>query len=501
MASSDIYNSPSRRKPAPTAQVTPTNIWEGGSGLGSSVTADRIHSIFMAAESGWTTDLFNLYRDIVVGDNHIQAELSKRIMAVLGDTFSVTAYNRDQVKEQEAAQIIQQELEDAEGWVESMGHLLSSSCCYPVSLVEKVYAPSADGYRLAKLVPVPHCLLDFRDRRLMIYDVADNGRILTTSHEPDPARYIIHKGNLLTAPAWFGGPMRALVVWWMLKTMSRSWWARFLDRFGSPFLVGHYNTGDQASKNTLESAFSWATRIGGLVVSDGTKIDVQQASQASGDAFEKFITVANREISKLLVGQTLSAEAQSTGLGSGVANSQEAVRQDIRMFDASMLASTIRRHLIDQMCEAKGITVPTPMPKWGSVSPAELRILADLLSSLNGAGLEIADDALEPLSDMVGWTLQRTRRPTPGLASFNIEQVAGQLLDAGDGIVNSGVAGLTQAFGNRHAELAQIIRSSSSANDALRLITAALSGSNTRAASAVENALAASAANAFASPN
>lgn len=479
------------RRPS-TVQVTATNIQEPSGILTNTLTADRVHMIFRSAEAGNTQDLFQLYRDMVVGDSHIQAELNKRILAVLGDTFQVAAYNRNDEAEQAVADQVQQQLEDAHGWMDAMAHLLSSSSAYPVSLAEKVFAPVGSGYRLVKLVPVPHSLLDYRDRSLRVFETdAETGMVLHTSFEPEPERYIIHKGNLLTAPAYFGGPMRSLVVWWLLKSMDRTWWARFLDRYGSPFLVGKYDQADDATRTILETAFSWATRIGGLVVSREAEVEIKEAAAASsGEAYRSFLEICNREISKLILGQTLSSDAQSTGLGSGVANSQEAVRQDIRMFDAAMLASTVRRQLVAQILDANGVRTPAPSPKWGSISAAELQAMAALLASLKSTGLEIDDDAIEPLSDMVGFTLRRAQ----GVAAtpFTAEAIIDADRDAAEKIIRGATAGVAQAFRARHADMVRAVQMSADPDQALDALVRL---SRRHPASAVDQALAAFAAN------
>ena len=91
---------------------------------------------------------------------------------------------------------------------------------------------------------------------------------------------------MLTTPDNRGGPMRSLVFWWLLSSMGRDWWARFLDKYGSPFLVGKYDQADDASRGVLERAFQWAVRVGGIVVSKQTEVEIIQASASqSGDAF------------------------------------------------------------------------------------------------------------------------------------------------------------------------------------------------------------------------
>ena len=52
---------------------------------------DLLHAFLRMAESGDCTQLFGLYRDIISGHSHTQAEFSKRKLAVLGDPMILTS--------------------------------------------------------------------------------------------------------------------------------------------------------------------------------------------------------------------------------------------------------------------------------------------------------------------------------------------------------------------------------------------------------------------------
>jgi phage gp29-like protein len=197
--------------------------------------------------------------------------------------------------------------------------------------------------------------------------------------------------------------------------MDREWWARFLDRYGSPFLVGTYDRGDSNSKSVLERAFSLAVKLGGLVVADGTNVEIKEAAAAStGEAYERFLTLCNREISKLILGQTLSAEAAPTGeLGGGTARMQEEVRQDIRKFDAAMLADTLRDQLFSQFLAINGVRAAPPVISFGSDSADNIRATMTLVQSAYAAGLELDDDGLAAVNKLTGITLRRRAAMSP----------------------------------------------------------------------------------------
>ena len=468
------------KKQVPTEENVQFNHLNATQRLAATLDVDRVHQILDAAERGDTDDLFTLYRDIIISDSHIQAELTKRKLAVLGDNLSIQPYDKDSELDQASADFCEAVINDVAGWNDALIHMLDSTV-YPVAVIEKVYEGTQDPtrpFRLKKLVKVDHLLLDYRTGHLRIKDVDEKGAAKQTSHTADPNKYIIHRGHILSTPDFFGGPLRSLVFWFLFSAMDRDWWARYLDKYGAPFLVGKYDQNDDASRSILQRAFSYATKVGGLVVTRETEIDIKQAStSATGEAYEKFLTICQREKSKLILGQTLSAEAQSTGLGSGVSSSQEKVRDDIRQWDAARLASTLKDELFEPILKYNHFQGRAPVLVWGSQSAAEAEAMSSLLSSLAAGGLEVSDDGIEALSKQFGLPLQRLG--ARGIPSFNSDPFvtlraespsgAGRLAEEVDAanrqIACKGSAELAQAFRGSLAPMRQLVLNSTSAED------------------------------------
>ena len=464
-------------KLVPTKLLTLYDHRQEPSSVAPSLNVDVVHGIFDTAQSGDTRDLFSLYRDMILSDSHSQGEFSKRKLAVLGDQMSLHGYIKDDAADDAAAIDVKAAIESCTGWTFSLAHLMDG-CLYPLSIVEKQYRPVAGGYELQRLIPVPYHLLDYTTGVLKIRDVDPSTRMpMATVHDPDPNRYIIHRGHLLSTPDNWGGPMRSIVWWWLLSTMDREWWARFLDRYGSPFLVGKYDQTDDASRGTLQSAFSYALKIGGLVISKETEVEIQQAAASdSGEAYSNFIDLCQNEKSKLIIGQVLSSDAQATGMGSGVAALHSAVRGDIRIFDAAMLAETLRDQLFTQIVEINGLSGTAPKCQFGQpTTDEEAKVSGEILAALAKAGLEVTDPGISILSDKVGIPLQRNST-TPSVP-FSVSTYAADdprgareaaihaAHSAGDAIAGEGSADLSQAFRGRYAPVARIIRESRSASE------------------------------------
>jgi phage gp29-like protein len=424
--------------------------------------AARVAYVLRCARGGSVTELFALFRDMIMADSHLQVELTKRKLAVIAESPRFTPDDKSLPQDVQSSDYCREILEELPSFLIACSHLMDSTL-WPVALVEKVYRSNGSGFALDDLVPVPAYLLDFSEGRLMVRDTDPDGQPGGAIHEPDPARYIIHRGHLLNTPDNYGGPMRSLIYWQLGSAMDRDWWMRFLDRYGMPFIVGKFASGNEKDKTILMAAFSAAKKIFGLAVSNSTAVEIIEASQSGADAFNKFHDICQREKSKLILGQTLSAQTDATGQGSGVADLQGDVREDFRRFDSVMLGRTLRSQLFSQMLSLAGQAGSSPKITWGSKSASELKAIADMLTSLATAGFEVDD--FETLSDDIGYTL---RRKQGGISpsAFN-----------------------TQGLRELPANVAQSVRIATSDTDLVKRILATYSADPDRAATLTAQAL------------
>ncbi len=513
----------------PKRRITRFDVRTMPSELAGIVDVDRAADIMRSAQEGHLEDLFALYRDIILTHSHLQGRFGDRKEAVIGDALSIQPMDKKQPADVVAAEVIQDQVLNLKGWEAAMLHLLDSTL-YPVAVVEKVFRPAARTltvkvpgvlpsqptpfvvpirYELAELVPVPHELLDFRDGCLKLRVTDERGRPTGVTTEIDPARYIVHRAHTLSTPDSWGGPMRSLVFWWFLSVNDREWWGRFLDKYGMPFLVGKYEQADDESRSILERAFSLATKLGGLVVSRETDIEIKQASASdSGDAFEKLHRIANEEISKLILGQTLSSDAKGNGLSDGGATDQGEIRQDKRRFDARRLGATLKFQLFEQILRYNGLAGRAPMAVWGAVSIKEMTAYATWLQNLRQGGLRVADDGLEVLSELFGMPIERDPSPQsagapPGgsvipmgmqLHSASAGVVRAQA--ANEAIMRTGAARLAPALGKAYAPIEGILVTSKTPEEFLaRLETFCVTLDPVSAAELLEQSLNAFAAN------
>lgn len=484
---------------------------------------DAVHAILTSADAGDATRLMALYETIIYGDSHLQGEMTKRKLAVLGDPWTAQPADPKSATDKAAADLVGAQLAGMPGFFDACSALLDG-CLYPVVALERIYRVSRTPglrYDLAELVPVPMSLLWFDPAgplRVLDVDPA-TGNVLSTHRMLDPLRYIVHRGHLLGDRDHRGGPMRSLVFWWLFGAFDRDWWARFLDRYGAPFLLGKFDQNDDDSRMVLERAFSLATKLGGIVVSRETDVEIKEAmSKSAGEAFELFHGICQKEKSKLIVGQTTSASAEAAGgIGSGVGDAQAAVRDDIRQFDRLRLADTLRHQVVGPFLQINGIPGNVTI-SFGAEAPEDTEKTARSLQALATAGIEIGDEGLTTLGERMGLPLRRKAltvttppdSPLTGLSADALRTLSAFLGSdnlshradaANQRIARAGSADLARGLRGDLAPLEKLLTLSASAADfEQRLRDAFPSWSPSRTARLLEAGLTAYAANGLAAP-
>jgi phage gp29-like protein len=176
--------------------------------------------------------------------------------------------------------------------------------------------------------------------------------------------------------------------------------AEFLETYGLPLIMGKYHA--NATDKEKSSLMRAVTRLGhdarGIMPKE-MELEISNITgSGAGDPHLMMIDWAERSQSKAILGQTLSAEAKATGMGSGVADLHNEVRHDILRSDARKLAETLTRDLVYPLLalNGKGGDALRRCPRWVfDLGKAEdLAAYAQHLPVLAAHGLKIPLDYL-----------------------------------------------------------------------------------------------------------
>ncbi len=440
--------------------------------LGKTATMAAIQGAMSNAEQGDTYQLFTLNRDMILNSSHIQQEMGKRIMAVTGNTESIQPYDKDNADDKIAAEVIQDMIANCDNWTPAQMFLMGGHL-WPVAVAEKIYEPVATGeteyiwrhpvrYRLKKIHPVNYALLCYRipyfvggsngggalppygtppavyknaapkgqspetpstlnwnpdewEPDMRIYSTFPNGQInfdLAATYKLDPTRHVVHRGNITTGYRDnYGGALRGVMFWWFLSTVGRDWFSRFMERYGSPFSVAYVNTAQKDLVDLVTKAFQSATKVGALILPQQAKVELKEIMvSGAADGYIKYLGLCNDEITKSILGQTLSTTPKGTGMGSGVADLQGEVRDEWRQYDEKVLGDTNNKQIFADFLRINGYKGRVKAIR-GGLTKNNALLQAKTLQTLKAAGIVPSEASFDTLSERMGFRVEKDTEP------------------------------------------------------------------------------------------
>lgn len=432
-----------------------------GMPMNLSVTLDvtRIQGALRTAERGDTWQLFTIYRDMEMGFTHFQGEFAKRKQTVIGQPHTVLPKRKGNSDDEKACKVIEEMIDHCDNWQQALDNMLDATL-WPVAVSEKIYAPvepsDQDDYefpikfRLREISPVDPVLYCYKipylasgfsgaaattvdgngsndssirfnpddwEAWLRFYTVNDNGYpnfSPASTYAPDPRIHLVHRGSNLSkvVPDNYGGHMRAILFWWFLATQARDWWGRYMQKWGHPYVVAKVDVQQKDTVAFITNALAQSMEIGGLVIDKNAEAQLMQAASLNGsEGYKVFEEFCHDEVSKVVVGQTLSAGAKSTGLGSGVADLHGKVLDSYRQSDMRKLSDTLVKQLFNQYLRYNGYKGHIKGIIWGGKDEKQVFQLAQSVQAFKDAGLQLTDRGIETTNERTGLEFERAPEP------------------------------------------------------------------------------------------
>jgi len=137
-------------------------------------------------------------------------------------------------------------------------------------------------------------------------------------------------------------------LWWPVwfKKHGIKFWLVFLEKFGMPTAVGKYPPGtDPDQQQKLLDAIDALQNETGVKIPDTMAIDLLEASRTGKVTYETICEYMDKQISKAVLGQTLTTEVGAKG-SYAASKTHDEVRHDVLEADASLLCELLNETLI-----------------------------------------------------------------------------------------------------------------------------------------------------------
>ncbi|MDR2864604.1 MAG: DUF935 domain-containing protein [Spirochaetaceae bacterium] len=361
------------------------SLWSNN--LVNGLTPERLAKILNDVRAGDIPDIYlEIAREIEQRDLHYRSVLSTRKHAVEGLDMFVQAANEN-TEDKEIAEAVEEDILKHSELMDLRKNALDA--------LGKGFSVNEILWDIKGKRWKPQNFL-FRDPRWFAYDKNSGALCL---REPqgnalaplEPYKFIVHEPNLLAGVQITSGLSFTALFYWLLKTYDVSSWAAFVDRFGYPIRIGKY--GKKASEEDIKTLRHAVAAIGsdvGAVVPDSMVLDIieSKTTGVNSAVYKEMAEWVNKEISKLVLGQTASTDGTAGALGNQ--QGQEQVRQDICRADALQFDQTINRDIVIPYVKFNfGERDAYPRIKTKFVETKNVQLIVDSIVKLVPLGLEV----------------------------------------------------------------------------------------------------------------
>jgi phage gp29-like protein len=325
-------------------------------------------------------------------DGHVAAVLQKRRLALVSREWHVDAGDESPEAERVAELVLgalrampfDQAVED-----------MLAALLVGVSVLEIIWQVQGDALLPALLLPVDPKRCGFRDA-----EGTAELRLLTKSNtltgEPVPDRkFIVHRNGGRYGDPWGLGLGHRLYWPVFFKRQGVGFWLSALEKFGQPTALGKYPNGtSEAEQNRLLQALQAMTSESAVTIPDGMIVELLEAQRAgSFDSYRTLASYMDDEISKIVLGETLSTSVGSSG-SRALGDVHNAVRLEITRADADRIAGTLQASLVRWIVELNlpGYAGPLPRLWWDVSEPEDLKGRAERDTRIKELGFAPTDD-------------------------------------------------------------------------------------------------------------
>lgn len=314
-------------------------------------------------------------------DPHVQSVFRSRRAGVAGRRWEVTPAE-DSSKAKKIAGFVAETLTAIPNFEHALAHLLKA-IPYGHAVAEIMWRIDHDAVRI-------QALRTRRSERFLLTEDSSLKLVDSESGETKalPFRKFICHRHEPQDDVPFASPLLVSIYWpWFFKKHGQAFWMVLAEKFGVPSVIGRYPAHfTDADVRNLVTALTNLQQDSVAAVPADTKVSVESIQVGEkGSFFRELLDFMNSEISKTVLGGTLTQEVGKVGSYAAARTHQE-VREDIITADARLLQTTINSTLIRWLVDFNyGPDVPAPqfvidyLPSRGTPEFAQvLKTLAEM---------------------------------------------------------------------------------------------------------------------------
>lgn len=354
----------------------------------SGLTPVRLANLLRDAETGNGRAYLTLAMEMEERYHHYSSQVQTRRLAIEG--IEATVQSKEGVPPKITDAVL--ELVEDSSFADAVGDL-SDGIAKGYAATEMMWE-----YQNKLLRPVEY---KWRDQRFFVFDKLSLTKMrLATDTDPIEGtelpdhKFIQHMPRSKVGIPIRTGLARPAAWAYIIQAFALKDWSAFSEIYGVPFRLGRFGpNASEGDKRSLLRAVRHISNDGAAIAPAGMEIEFHKVEGQHGAAvFGELIEYIDRNVSKLVLGQTMTSDDGSSMAQAKIHND---VRLDILKADCRQLAQTINRDLIKKFVAFNfGPQEVYPQLEFPVAEPEDTKALSDNLAKMVPLGLRVSQRAV-----------------------------------------------------------------------------------------------------------
>ena len=358
------------------------------------LTPAKLSEILDEAEEGNIIRQCELADDMVERDGHIYAELSKRQRAALSIDWDIMPPKNASVREKRNAQKLKEiigNIPDFEDVLLNLGDAILKG----FSCIEIATAKGESGWQ--KVGNEYHIIgTQHRPSTWFTIPIENRNEIRLRDQESSdgielqPFGWIPHIHKSKAGYIARAGLVRPLSSPYIAKNYGVNYLLKFLEIYGIPIRIGKYHSkASEEEKMRLLRAVTEMGHNAAGIISEMMNVSLLESAKGSSDGFQFVIDWAERSASKIILGGTLTTQADGKTSTNALGTIHQDVMWDIIISDCRQYASTLSRYLVYPLATLNFGDGHGYQFKFDTTWSDDLALLSDAIPKLVDIGAKI----------------------------------------------------------------------------------------------------------------
>lgn len=375
---------PKKASGALAGRVLPDqSLWAQFQRVGGSLTPQRVSEIIRMADTGYMWPLMDLANEFRQKDTHLQATLETSEQAIAELEWELVPPDKPKAKELRAKEWVEEIVRNHPQLPKLIGHQVGARY-FGYAVTEKSFVRDD-----ARLVPGE---LTFHPPRRFGFDQQTGKFIWRDWNMPSvgvdflaefPNRFIVSRPRVTGDVPVREGLVRVLMWAALFRNWTLSDWLKLGEIAWKPWRTGTYKKGTEDKDiDNLVAILEGLTSSGVAMLPEGTELKIEWPTGGKEKAGHQVLYVVMAgEISKVVLGQTLTTEVGSTGGNRALGEVHESKEEKKRNATARWVAADLQRDFVEPLFA---------LNYGGDIRPSRFRFLIeedeDLVSFADGIG-------------------------------------------------------------------------------------------------------------------